>query len=96
MSGVYIWLSIFEPVCVFLTMHGLEKTPNKFEHLHPILDFFKVIKDVCRAVIPNWKKKSSKESLKTPNYRNVHAHDKYTQECMMSVCKPITYMFISS
>lgn len=83
---------MFEPVGIFLTMCQLEKILNKFEHLHPIL----VFKDVCRAVIPLWEKKSSKESLKNPNYCNVHAHDKYTQECMMSSCKPITYMVISS
>lgn len=60
-----------------------EKTQNKFKLLHPIL-IFKVIKEVCCAIILPRENNSSKKSLK----------DKVTRTFMtiLSICKHLTTM----
>lgn len=60
---------LFEPVCILLTLCGLEKMKNKLKPVHPIL-FFEVIKDVCCMITPSWNQSSSRKSLKSPNYHD--------------------------
>lgn len=48
-----------------LTVFGLEEIQKKFKLVHS------VINDVCRTIIPSWKKKS----LKAKNYHNIHFYN---------------------
>lgn len=64
-------MCIFEPV-------WKKKIPNKCKLVHTIV-VFKVTKDLCRTIIPLWKKNNSKKSSKAQNYHDTHAHDERTQ-----------------
>lgn len=79
-------MCILEPVCIYLTLCGLEKIHNSFKppSCAPSSCVFKIIKDVYCTIIPPWKK-SSKNSLKAGNY-----HDSYPMMSIFNILTTLT------
>lgn len=63
---------VFEPVYIVC---GLAKLNKKIKLVHPIIVFFKLIKDVCCIIVSPSKKDSLQKSFKAPSYKLYDIYD---------------------